>query len=379
MSLTTRDDTDADANRRPMPADGQDEDAIVEDAVRFYRDAMKHQSAWRRKAREDFAFVAGKQWSEEDKSKLAEALRPVITFNRIQPVIDSVGGAEVQNRQEVRFIPRKIGDAGVNEVLTNAAKWMRDECDAEDEESDAFLDTVICGMGWTETRLDYESDPEGKMLIERIDPLEMVWDPRATKRNLTDARATMRIRTMAREDAEALWPDAEITGDAGPWTSEFGGDDDESIHDATMAPFYVNDQAGQQDGDSDIVVVHYQWFERKTVWRVSDPSSGQVQTLDDDKYQRISKRMVKLGMPLKAVRQKKKVYMQAFICGSTVLQSGKALCPDHFTFRAITGKRDQNAGTWYGLVRAMKDPQRWANKWLSQGMHIFQQQMRRAG
>jgi Phage P22-like portal protein len=360
---------------REMPRDDAgDEDEILSRAERFYRDAMSAQSNWRKEAREDFSFVAGKQWSDEDKSKLAQALRPVITFNRVQPVIDSVGGAEVQNRQEVRYIPRKIGDAGVNEVLSNAAKWMRDECDAEDEESDAFLDTVIAGMGWTETRLCYESDPEGKVFIERVDPLEMVWDPRATKRNLTDARMVMRIRIMAREDVEALWPDKadELTSDVGPWTGEFGNqEDDNEIHDATDAPWYRNNQS---DGDShtdELVVVHFQWFERETAWRVADPSTGEIKTLDDKKYQRVSSRMVKLGMKLKAVKQTKKVYKQAFICGKTILASGNALCPDHFTFRAITGKRDHNAQTWYGLVRAMKDPQRWANKWLSQGMHIF--------
>ncbi|PSA69553.1 hypothetical protein, partial [Corynebacterium diphtheriae] len=42
-----------------------------------------------------------------------------------------------------------------------------------------------------------------------------------------------------------------------------------------------------------------------------------------------------------------------------------------FTYKAITGKRDRNKGTWFGLGRLMKDPQRWANVFFSRILHIL--------
>src|SRR5690349_19788939 len=85
-------------------ADGERRDKILADAEAFFRGASSHTSKWRRYAREDFDFVAGKQWTDDERAELNEQLRPVITFNRIAPITDAVSGSEIQGRQEVRFI-----------------------------------------------------------------------------------------------------------------------------------------------------------------------------------------------------------------------------------------------------------------------------------
>ena len=61
---------------------------------------------------------------------------------------------------------------------------------------------------------------------------------------------------------------------------------------------------------------------------------------------------------------------RAFL-GATILEYKPGRCATDFTVNCITGKRDRNENTWYGLVRAMKDPQRWANKFFSQILHII--------
>jgi hypothetical protein len=135
----------------------------IEEAQKLLARSVAKRRQWCADAREDFAFVAGHQWSEDDASQMDQALRPRTTFNNIAPVADAIAGHEVSNRQEVSYLPRQVGAAGVNEVLTAAAEWIREVCDAEHEESDAFYDATVCGEGWTSTELDYDVDLDGRI------------------------------------------------------------------------------------------------------------------------------------------------------------------------------------------------------------------------
>src|SRR5262249_50679018 len=118
------------------------EDPYFQRLKGWYREDVAKAARWRRQAREDFQFRDGDQWSPEDRRLLEEQGRPAIVFNRIGVLVDAVVGAEVGNRREVRYIPRESGDSLPNEVLTSAAEWFRDQCDAEDEESAAFKDAI---------------------------------------------------------------------------------------------------------------------------------------------------------------------------------------------------------------------------------------------
>lgn len=350
---------------------------ILQRAKDCYAEAKNHESDWLDEAEESYDFVAGRQWTPDDLALLNEQNRPVVTFNRLTPLVDSVSGSEINNRQEVRYIPRKEGAVQVSEIITGASEWVRDECDAEFEESHAFMDVVICGMGWTETRLTTDEDPAGKIEIERVDPLEFRWDPGAKKRNLADARWIMRIKDVPVNDAETMFPEAELDDLNAVWAGEPDGG---TPHDATEAPEYKNDQSGAAPRSKKTVrLVEYQWWEHENYYLVLDPFTNppEKKQFGEEEYKKLTSRIEEVNktqdaaFEVDSIRMRRKVYKRCFIGGEVLGDIEKSPGGNSFTYKCITGKFDRNEGIWYGIVRALKDPQRWANKWLSTTMHIM--------
>jgi len=331
---------------------------------------------WRKGANDDFGFVAGDQWSAADRKVLEDQRRPVITFNRCLTIAKAVAGMEINSRMDATYLPRGQRPGAIiqaNEVLTAASRWMADQCDAEDEQSEAFQDATICGMGWTEERLDYEEDPDGKYIQQRIDPLEMFWDMEARSKNLVDTRYRFRARKMTFEDARAFADSlgaSDVQDDelnAG-WASGYETGDPQSVEERRLKK---SESSGARDPKQEVTIVQAQWWERETYHRVADPLSGQLLELTDDELEQYKVEAARLGFSFDFVTQRRKVYKQAFLGG--VILGGVRPSPieNGFSLNCITGERDHNKGTWFGLTRLMRDPQLWANKWLSQTLHIL--------
>lgn len=343
-------------------------DAIPQKFRDWYRDDAAHADRWKREIWSPaVGAVAGHQWPEEVKRELA-GKRPTMTFNRIAPVVDAVSGQQIANRQEVRFIPREEGDAKANELYTGAAMWFRDIAESDDEDSSAFLSCAVSGMGWTDTRLDYEEADDGRPDEECLPADEMAWDWKAKRPNLVDARRLWRVRSIDLERAEEMFEGASRYELDATWArgdARFG--DEPHVSDEPR-----DRSSGRTSGPkaNEVTVVQIQWIERKTVIVVADPMTGQVAEFEPKQYDRLKKRFKQMGMALQGVSRKRKVRKQAFL-GNVVLDVTDAPCPKHFSWQCVTGKYDPIRGYWYGLVRAMLEPQEWSNKWLSQMLHLM--------
>lgn len=358
-----------------MQAEGQDLEAsdLIATIDAKVKEARTARSAWVEEAKECYGMTAGTQWSAEELDMLRKQRRPPVAYNLIEPVVNVVAGLEVTNRQEVKYLPRELGDSKKNEILTGAAEWLRDECNAEDEESEAFVDMIICGEGWTETRLDYEYDQDGMILIERVDPLEILPDPTSQKKNYKDAQYVIRERMVSPDWLKATWPDKAdelevmTSGDSDP---QFDG---ESHHNVIGDQYAKGRNAVSGKNKAKLIkLTEYQYKDRVPYYRVQDPTTGAIQELAPEQFEMLSRNAEAVGMPpLKSVKQTKRIHRRAYKVGTILLEDDVCPDPNSFTYHALTAKRDRNKSCWYGLVRPMRDPQRWANKFFSQSMFIL--------
>lgn len=352
------------------PDTDEDDGALfkqLKDWVRKDREA--HQS-FLEEAEECFRFIAGHQWDEETKRQLEEQRRAPVVFNRVAPIMRAVTGTEIASRARIAYRARELSDGSIAEIWSEALRWFRDESDAEDEETDAFLDAASCGLGWIETTLDFDLDPEGEPRIKRISPLEIVPDANAAERNLVDMTRVSHVKRMPLREARDMFPDFEDADLDASWIDLDDEGKGEPVNREEARRYASDDDEGKRDDDL-VTVVRCQWRERVRVIEVTDPQSGQTQEMTPEEYERVRERAPMVGMPIPRGRPRRRMkYRQAFL-GNKILRQTDAPFSQAFSFEAITGFRDQDKQSWYGLVRDMMDPQRYANKWLSTTMHIM--------
>jgi hypothetical protein len=340
----------------------------------------RHRAKWEKQAKLDFGFVACDQWDDEDKKKMEAKGRVPVVFNRVLTIIKSICGSEINGRLETRYMPRGVEDTKQNELLSAASDWMSDQCDAEDEQSEAFEAAVICGMGWTEARMDYDEDPEGKYREDEIDPFEMLWDCKSVKKNLSDARRITRVRNISISEARAMFPGVPDEDLDASWadTAEIDSKNPRPVEDQDHSNGDMDDPVTADRND--VTIVHCQWWEKEAYWMVAlepdldmppehQPQEATPEELDGEQYKQFEKNAKKAGIKFQSAKLMRKVFKQAFV-GGKVLDHGPTPCPYEFSFQCITGERDRKNGHFFGFVRTMRDPQMWANKMLANALHV---------
>jgi hypothetical protein len=358
--------------------------AKADDAMLFaklkgwVKESLDQHADWYKEAEECFGFVAGRgsgsaegkgQWPGTSWQDMLDSGRQPIEFNRVGPIVDAICGLEINNRQEIKYLPRTQGDVAVNERLSSLGEWARDEANAEDEESEMFRNAVVCGRGATETRIDFSEEPTGKIVIDNLDPMECGVDPAARKQALTDRRYSWRFRDMPTDEAKALFDGVESVALNATWAGKIGTTDGGQ---GNKTDYPDETRPGMRDSTKPktVRVVQIEWWEQECSYMVAVPGSDQPQEISEDAWTLLQEQSAKLKPEEQPKGQKidRRCYKKAFLGKNAVIDVSEIAC---FQINWATGRYDRNRGYHYGVVRPMRDPQMLSNKTLSQVLHIL--------
>jgi hypothetical protein len=370
---------DGPEHKASLPGSGAEPEAIDSDLGLFtrlkgwVRQSLTDHGDWYKEAEECFGFVAGRgvsgkgQWPGTSWQDMLDSGRQPVEFNRVGPIVDSICGLEINNRQEIKYLPRTQGDTEVDERLSSLGEWARDEAHAEDEESEMFRNAVVCGRGATETRIDFSEEPTGKIVIDCLDPLECGVDPAARKASLADRRYSWRFRDLPTDEAKAMFDGVEATALNASWAANIGTQDG---GEGNKTDYPDETRAGLNDTrpPKTVRIVQIEWWERETSYLVAIPGAEQPQEMSEDAWLELQKQQTDDPEAPKAQKLDKRRYRKAFLGRAGVLDVVDIGC---FQINWTTGRYDRNKGYHYGVVRPMRDPQMLSNKTLAQVLHIL--------
>lgn len=347
-----------------------DNEELFRQMQEWLDDARERSSDWRSEAKESDEFSAGWQYDAKDINVAERQRRPLVTFDRIGRNVAAVCGLEINNRQKAATFPREEGDVEEAEIGSNILSWIDDETGAPNEDGEAFRHMVVRGVGCTDTNMNYLEYGEVNGLSDTVcvSTLLCYWDPNAKRQNLTDRTYDFVVKTMPISEARRLCPGHDDVMLHAGWA---GIDDDLSNAGIKIqSRRYEQDRAGERAKErarSRVTLIECQWREVVNRFMVEDRQTGSQRDMSPE----VGKLLVEtLPERYAGVERPTYVYYRA-ILGGQILKKIKLDAQKGFTREYMTGYRDETRGMWYGLVRAMKDPQRAANSLYSQSVAMM--------
>ena len=321
------------------------------------------------------AFYTGEQWDEFDKMSLEAEGRPALTINTILPTINTVLGEQSTRRADVRFKPRRGGDAEVANTLTKLYMQIADNNKLDWVEQQVFADGLIMdGRGYFDVRMDFADHVEGEIRITAKDPLDILIDPDAKDADPKTWNEIFETKWMTLDEIEDLYgkKKAEALQFIAENGNSFGRDSVE----------YEETRYGDLDPGEDVFGAGVPEDEYRNVRslrvierqhkRLSrcdffvDPNTGDMreapEVWSDSKKKKFAK---EYGLSL--ISKMKRKVRWTVTCDKVVLHDDWSPYSD---FTIIPYFAYFRRGRPFGMVRNLLSPQEQLNKIASQELHI---------
>lgn len=165
-----------DGNHLAMPGCHNQETVLLM-AERFQRDDAAL-SAWADTAKQCVDMSEGRQWTQKEIAAAEAEGRPVMSFNKIGPLLRLVLGYHRQNRIEHKYLP--ANDHNASHVVAQSVTKIVKHIDANNSEeyidTEVFLDGMMGGRGFFDYRLSFEHNDFGDIASSAKDPFSIRLD-----------------------------------------------------------------------------------------------------------------------------------------------------------------------------------------------------------
>lgn len=368
-------------------------------ARQWFLEAMNHPlwKTYMREAPEDEGFYIGGdlQWSHEGSLEDLRALRArnrtTVTRNHIQPIVDVLTGFERQNQYDLKAVAQGQHDIDADdaEQLSWLLKFVQDQTNCQEVQSEVFEDGIIRGMAAVEVGINWQNDPvNGEIEVKRLQPgIDVVWDPHWKEYDLSDARYVIKFKWLYVEDVVAQYPEHEAlilaALDSLDLDMGYALGNNETSQGEPANPYGGVTNHPTEDIDSELIMydplgrrllvleVYHRTY--TIAWVCVNAESGQKQecaTLDEAekiiaadpvrwRKEKRTKRIIRRGVVIPATVQTLEEDDDTPYENDT----------DAYPIVPYVAKR--KGRHVYGVVRNLKDPQRVENKKMSQILDIL--------
>jgi hypothetical protein len=203
----------------------QQSELILLNADRYNR-ASSALNEWSETAKKSVEYFENKQWSKEDLAKLQKEGRPALTINKIKPLVNLVLGYHLTNLTDIHYKPGHdgTGAAATADALTHVAKAISERCQLPYVDAEVFLDGVLTGRGYWDSRLDFTEHDLGEIKHVAQDPFSTYLDPDGQSYDINHSNYVMTSRWISLEEIEFYYGKEAMTA-VGPWigNGQFSG------------------------------------------------------------------------------------------------------------------------------------------------------------
>lgn len=312
-------------------------------------------------AEDAYNYLAGEQFTSEEKEWFRTNDRPVRAFNLIFPRINQLLGDFLLTNQKRKVYSLSGGNAQIAELIQK----LLDQLYSTHEVRSELVMTALGGLtkfGYAYPRVSNEKKIDGSLVVGNVNEFEVMFDSRSQHPFLDDARYVIRFRKLDPDDIVNAW--SEHRTELKRVFGLMNNNDERLAYQETLTNreqklHYSSDMLDRFEGKYTVIEFHKMLWKRRPVF--TDLLTGDSQVWPEDLSEEKKEFFLRLH-PVHKISERMVRIKQI----TTVIPAIKYML-EHYDAPLQDGKHDIIKFTFYpygkkaikdfGVYKNMKDPQ----------------------